>query len=427
MSSGANSPDTQSKTPSARWPYYGWVIVIVGAVAMAATLPGRTHGIGRITHLLLEDIQLDQANFAWMNLFATLIGALFCFPCGWLIDRGYIRHLLGIVVAALGGVIIWMSRIEDHTSLAVALTLTRGLGQSMLSVLSIALITRWFQRRLGIAMGIYSVLMGLMMGTAMGLVGSEVMSAGWRVAWYDQGRVLLFIIAPFLWIFARNVPPAGNPEFSIQSKLADKQTNGISWNAALATSCFWVFALAISFFGLLSSGISLFQAYVLKERGFGETELQIITTAGPLIGMAANLGCGWLSTRWPLPRLLAAAMLLLGASLATFPFITERWQVYCYTVAYGVAGGMITVLFFSVWGKAFPGPDLGRIQAIAQMLTVFASAAGPLVVDYSKASTGSYVQAFTASALISVALGIVAWFTALPAAKAATPAVYANG
>jgi MFS family permease len=315
-------------------------------------------------------------------------------------------------------VIIWMAYITDATSLAVALTLTRGLGQSMLSVLSIALVARWFQRRLGLAMGVYSVLMGLMMGTAMGLVGNEVISDGWRRAWWDQGRVLLYIIAPLLWIFARSSPAPGGAEFQ-PIAAANKPDSGIAWTDALLTPCFWVFAIAISFFGLLSSGISLFQGYVLKERGFGEDVLQIIMTVGPLIGMATNLGCGILSHWLPLPRLLAGAMLVLAASLACFPFITEFWQICIYTVTYGIAGGMITVLFFAVWGKAFPGPDLGRIQAIAQMLTVLASAAGPLVVEYSKASTGSYLQAFLMAAIVSAALGIAAWFTPLPQARAA--------
>src|SRR5437763_1788659 len=43
----------------AAWPfYYGWVNVLLAALAMTATLPGRTHGLGLITRPLLEDMQL---------------------------------------------------------------------------------------------------------------------------------------------------------------------------------------------------------------------------------------------------------------------------------------------------------------------------------------------------------------------------------
>ena len=58
--------------------YYGWVTVFMAALAMVGTLPGRTQGLGLITESLLADLQIDRVVFARMNLWATLIGALFC-------------------------------------------------------------------------------------------------------------------------------------------------------------------------------------------------------------------------------------------------------------------------------------------------------------------------------------------------------------
>jgi hypothetical protein len=34
---------------------YGWVMVVLAALAMVATLPGRTHGLGMITERMLAD------------------------------------------------------------------------------------------------------------------------------------------------------------------------------------------------------------------------------------------------------------------------------------------------------------------------------------------------------------------------------------
>ena len=59
----------------------------LAALAMVATLPGRTHGLGLITEPLLADLGLDRVGYAAVNLWATLLGALFCVPCGWLLDR----------------------------------------------------------------------------------------------------------------------------------------------------------------------------------------------------------------------------------------------------------------------------------------------------------------------------------------------------
>ena len=104
---------------------YGWVIVIIAALAMAATLPGRTHGLGLVTKPLLADFPtLSQQDFGRINLWATLLGALFCLPCGWLLDRFGIRVLLTVVLASLAAIVLWMSAIRDVPSLLVAITLS---------------------------------------------------------------------------------------------------------------------------------------------------------------------------------------------------------------------------------------------------------------------------------------------------------------
>ena len=44
--------------------YYGWIVMIVAAFAMVATLPGRTQGLGLVTEPLLADFKLDRFTFA---------------------------------------------------------------------------------------------------------------------------------------------------------------------------------------------------------------------------------------------------------------------------------------------------------------------------------------------------------------------------
>lgn len=80
----------------------------------------------------------------------------------------------------------------------------------------------------------------------------------------------------------------------------------------------------------------------------------------------------------------------------------------------GIAGGVVTVVFFSVWGQVFGRAHLGRIQGCAQMMTVFASAVGPLLLAETLKSTGSYDFIFNLLAAFTVALGLAAWFVGLP-------------
>ena len=71
--------------------YTDFIVVLIGAIAMTATYPGRTHGLGMVTEPLMKDFQLSTDDgrvlFATINFWATLIGSVFCIPIGWLFDR----------------------------------------------------------------------------------------------------------------------------------------------------------------------------------------------------------------------------------------------------------------------------------------------------------------------------------------------------
>jgi MFS family permease len=415
--------------------YYGWVIVVVAAVAMAATLPGRTHGLGMITKPLIDEFKAGNENgllskdlFAQINLWATLIGALFCLPCGWMLDRFGLKNLLGLVLAGLAAVVIWMSFIRDVPSLVIAITLTRGIGQSMLSVVSITMIGKWFQKNISISMGIYSVLMGMLMGPGSKMLNSRITEVGWREAWWELG-ILLLVTAPLAWLATRNRPVNEELEFGIKgaSKSSELEVVGASLLQALASPCFWVFAGSISFFGMVSSGISLFQQYVLAER-FSE-QLQAdpkfvqnvygnVLLIGFLVGMVTNLVCGGLAKIVRLQWLLGFSLALYSLALGILPLMHTEGGVYLYAVIQGIGGGMMTVLFFAVWGHAFGTVELGRIQGAAQMMTVVASACGPLVVERAQQLGGSYERILFVFAGIAAVFAVVSPFIPVPNVRA---------
>src|SRR5204862_2177681 len=136
-------PNTRS---ARRGLYYGWVSVALAALAMAGTLPGRTQGLGLITEPLLADLHIDRVSYAAIQLWATLIGSLFCLPCGRLVDRFGSRLVLTTVLSALAATVLGMSTATGIVMLGAAITLSRGLGQSALSVVSLTLVGKWFGR-----------------------------------------------------------------------------------------------------------------------------------------------------------------------------------------------------------------------------------------------------------------------------------------
>jgi MFS family permease len=406
------------ETVAARRIYYGWIVLGVAALAMVGTLPGRTQGLGLITEPLIRDLGVSRIAYAQINLIATLVGALFAFGVGSLIDRRGSRIVLTAVALALGIAVLVMSQVTAATALLVFVTLTRGLGQTALSIVSLAMVGKWFRRRLTWAMGTYALAMSVGFMIAFPIIGAVVLSSGWRVAWAAIGVALIVVLAPISWLLVRSTPESIGEEMD-GDRLDDRPiaTATRDWTLAeaLASPAFWIFALASSLYGLVASGVGLFNESILAERGFTPDVYHNALAITAITGLGGNFVAGAWAERGSVRSVLVVAMMVLGAALAALPHVTTNTHVVMQAVAMGVAGGFVMVVFFSFWGRAYGHAHLGRIQGAAQVMTVLASAVGPVLLARCVEVTGSYAAAFYALAAVVVVLGTSALVTRLPA------------
>jgi MFS family permease len=411
---------------SIAWPwsarvYYGWPVLLVAAAAMVGTLPGRTQGLGLITEPLLSDLGLSRITYAHLNFWATVIGAAGALGIGRAIDRFGSRIVLTLVSAALGTVVVLMSRVQDTAALAGWLTLTRALGQSALSVISLAIVGHWFVRRIDRAMAIYSVVMSIGFMVAFPLVGAAVQRSGWRSAWLMLGVAHLAVLAPLAWAVVRRSPEACGlePDGRASSQNSPSEITGHTWREAIATPAFWMFSIGTALYGLCASGIGLFNESILAERGFGPEVYYQTLVVTAITALAGNGLGGWLAGRLPLLRLLSVSLGVLAGGLLALPFVTSLWQVMAWAVTMGLGGGLIMVLFFSVWPRVFGRRHLGAIQGLAQAMTVLASALGPLLLAWCVDVTGSYETVFYLLAAVIATLAVGAMTVGLPRRQSA--------
>ena len=387
---------------------------------MTATLPGRTHGLGLITKPLLEDLQISETLYGAMNLATALLGAVFCMPVGYLIDRVGVRGVGTGVSAGLGVAVLAMAAASGPLSLFVTLLAVRGLGQSALSVVSMAIVGKWFSRRLGVAMGVYAVLLTIgFIVTVLG-TGYLVQEAGWRAAWNGIALALLLVMTPLAWLLVRDDPAAcGVPGDVGPSSAVVDGSPGVDFTLrdALRSPAFWVFALGTSIFNLVWSAVTLWNELILEERGFNASAAIEVMTVLTASGLISNLAGGAIARRGNLGRLLAFGLFVLTISLAFFPRITSTGQLRAYAVAMGLTGGIVTVVFFAAWRHLFGAAQLGRIQGAAQLITVLASSVGPLLMAQSRASTGSYTPMFYALAAVVGILALAAAVVPIPALR----------
>ena len=256
------------------------------------------------------------------------------------------------------------------------------------------------------------------------VVGTTVLKFGWRTAWAAIGFSLLFGLAPLSLLLARRTPEAcglppdgAGPREALIVPNAEGGADvsaGYTLPEALATPSFWVFGLASAVYGLIASGIALFNESILAERGFDASTYYRSLVIVALTALLGNFLGGWLTSKWSMNRLLALAMGLLAGSLVLLPHVASQLHVVIYSLVMGLAGGFVIVIFFTFWSYAFGRAHLGKIQGAAQALTVVASAVGPLLLAECVTRTGSYTAMFYVLTVVVFFLGLAAWFVSLP-------------
>jgi MFS family permease len=417
-----------SNSDGARRPFYGWYVLLVAAAAMVGTLPGRTQGLGLITEPLLTDLGIDRVSYAQLNLWATIAGSVGALGVGRLIDRAGSRVALTLVAVLLGIVVCVMSTAASFAALAAGVALSRTLGQSALSVVSLAMVGQWFARRIDTAMATYSIVMSVGFMAAFPIVGAAVQGSGWRLAWLAIGVALIAILAPLAWLVVRRNPESvglsvDGSEGGSKDPPSDSapEPAGYTWTAALQTPAFWVFAVGAALYGLVASGIGLFNESILAERGFSAQVYYNSLVMTAMTALVGNFLGGWLARRVALGRLMSVALAVLTLGLAMLPHLSTAAHVGAWAMLMGLGGGLVMVLFFSVWPRLYGRQQLGRIQGAAQSMTVLASAVGPLLLAWCVDRTGSYASMFRVLAAVVGLAAIAALVTPMPPVVAPAP------
>lgn len=416
---------------------YSPIAIVIGAVAMVATYPGRSHGLGMYTEPLLKDLGLSsndgRVTFSILSFWATILGSSFCIPIGFMLERFGQRMVLMLNFACLGLGVLALSYSWNLTTLFIGLLLTRGFGQAALSVVSISVVSGSHQRaQLGMAMAVYAALSLPFHLLLIKLVGVGLNDIGWswRSVSSITGLVILGLIAvaAFLprrakFVGAKSSRTETVSLGSLKSLVArrdhestgdEAKVDGLPLRQAVRTAAFWAFAITISLWGMIYAGSSLFNQDIFKERGF-EKELYFeIMSYTAIVGLFSKFAFGWLNNRVKLNHLLAFTMLLTSLSLVGLPFASRTWHAYLYATAGGIASGGVALLFFSCWGTLFGHRDLSRIQGISQMLTVFASALGPVLFAWVKQQTNSYSTIFFGLSGLALLLSCWAYYVPLP-------------
>ena len=141
--------------------HYAWV-VLAAAVILNIVARADQASFGVFIDPLVAEFGWQRGDISFAYSLAFLIGLPAVVIMGWLGDRYGARELMLVSAAMISVGTVMLGTIKELWQFYLVYALLVGsTGHSAFSVLLPVIMTRWFYRRLGIAMGIYFAAQGI--------------------------------------------------------------------------------------------------------------------------------------------------------------------------------------------------------------------------------------------------------------------------
>lgn len=269
-------------------------------------------------------------------------------------------------------------------------------------------VSRWFDRRRGIALGLMAMGGGLAAMIMPSLAQYLISKVAWRLAYPTIGLPTLVIAIPLIAAFLKERPEdlGTVPDGSSQPLEVQPGDAGVSWRTARRTATFWQVLCAYCFVGTGIHGCLIHMSAMLSDRG---SSLRVAALAASLIGAGSTTGrliSGYLLDRFFAPKVAAftfGGVALAMASLSIFGSIgIALLAAFVIGLGFGAEGDIVAYLISRYFGLR----SFGEIYGYAFSAFVITGALGPLLMGAGFDRTRSYVlplMTFSLAALIAAA------------------------
>jgi MFS transporter, OFA family, oxalate/formate antiporter len=262
-------------------------------------------------------------------------------------------------------------------------------------------VTRWFKRYRGIAVGI--TLMGPDLGGAIFplLVKPFLVTGGWRDAMLVLMAIAGVMILLPLFFLIRSRPedkglqPDGDPVNRDKPEDARPQKHdGLTLKEALRMPAFYILAFATGTLWFCMNGIVQHQTiFMSTELGISMDTVPVIISAIFWFAIAGKLLIGYLSDHFDkiVIMFLVVLALIAGLSILRFAKGDNLLGLYCYAAIFGIGYSGTFTMIQLVIAEFFSGQSYGKILGILTMVDVGAGGIAIAVIAKLQTSFHSYV------------------------------------
>jgi len=397
--------------------FYGWQVItaaIIGAAISPATLVNVPFSLF---------IPALEAEFHWSR--PTITAALSVFlallvvslpAAGRLVDRLGARRVALPSVLAYGLALASLAVLRPSTAqFYVHYGAIAVLGAGAQSLTLIRVLTTWFERRRGLAIGACMAGYGVGYVLVPLLTQALITAWGWRVAYVGLGALAVFGALPVIALLfhdspaALGVPPGDGAEARPPLDSPATATPRPALVDALRTRAFWLLALI---FVLMSAALNGVQAQIvplLTDRGLSVATAALMLSAIGVGSFPARLFVGFLLDRVFAPYVAAICFALSALALTWLIGASAPVGIALVAIAVGLSLGAENDILGYLTGRYFNIACFGQVYGALLSAYLLGAAAGPYVMARAYALTGNYTLALRGG-VVAIAIACVLLF-----------------
>lgn len=393
--------------------YDGWNMVAVGFVCIALSFGASTATMPLVYGAVMDELGWTRTQTTLLFTFKNGASATMAlFLVSPLLVRFGLRVLTtGALVITATGMVAFLAVRSLTTYYAAGVLLGAGVSTIMIAIN--VLVSRWFMRNQGLAIGV------TLAGTSAGgivfpLVGAELIEIlGWRGALAALSVTIWGVALPlYLWK-AREEPAEGD---LLEEREADTRTAGAVEDygrpgSPLRAPTFWVVAACLMTVAAADAGVFQHSALIIqREAGLG-AELAARSLAAMFgLGVLAKIGAGRLYDAWSV-RGAAGWYLLLGLSITVTLALGGLVTLVLFTALRGIAHGGLVPQAAVLAKHCYGARHMDVTLPVLTGCWAIGAGIGPVVLAAFYDATGHYRHGLWLYAGLSVVAAVLLYRT----------------
>ena len=352
---------------------------------------------------------LSHGEWGGIYMIGTTASAVLMVWSGALTDKFRVRILGPVILFGLACACVVMATNRWAWALPVVIFALRFFGQGMSSHIAVVAMARWFVATRGRALSIASL--GFSVGEAvLPLLFVALMTmVDWRFLWVAAAMISVLGIPMLGWLLGKERTPgslaAANNSFGMGGK---------HWvrKEALMHPLFWVLVPSIMGQSAFNTAFFFHQVHFAEIKGWSHVQLVSFFPLYTLVSIGSMMMVGWALDRFGTARLMPFYQLPLIVAFLIFATASSPFTLFLGLFFLGLSAGANATLPNAFWADFYGTANIGAIKAMAAAVMVFGSAIGPgitgVMIDLGFGLEGQFVVIglFFAAATVLLMWGI---------------------